>query len=290
MKTVPNGPLLFRVARGMTRSKRAGGGFLMRALDGFGVLNTMAEYHLGPVRISVPLSKLKWDFSDVAGYETRLIDTFCNALAPLEDATLFDCGADIGTFSCLVVSRSKNVGRIVAFEPNADVYVFLENNISNLPVQNQVVAKAVSWFEGSGRMERAPYDLSDHARYLVPGEGLIEVIKIDSLNVRGGDIAIKVDIEGGELDALKGAAETIAAARRCVVGFEANPNVVKRIGRDPVECIKFLESIRPFTFVVAETGARASAHAPLLPGGQTEIWNVVGSTCNQAPPELQHLI
>ena len=102
------------------------------------------------------------------------------------------------------------------------------------------------------------------------------------MNVRGGDIAIKADIEGGELDALMGAAETIAAARRCAVVIEANPTVVKRNGRDPVECLKFLESIRPFDFVVAETGQRASTAGPLLSRGQTAIWNIVGCARQQA--------
>jgi FkbM family methyltransferase len=282
MRTVPNGPLLFRVARRMTRSNLSGGGFLMRTLGRFGVLNAIAEYQFGRVRIGVPLSKLKWDFSDVASYERRLIDTFCEALVPLKDVTLFDCGADIGTFSCLVVSRAQNVRRILAFEPNADVQVFLRTNISNLPLQSQVVAKAVSSFEGRGKLERAPYDPTDHARFLVPGDGPIEVIKIDSMNVRGGDIAIKVDIEGAELDALRGAAETLASARRCVVVFEANHMVGKRIGRDPVECLKFLESLRPFNFVVAETGEHPSTPGPLLRSGQTEIWNVVGCASNEA--------
>jgi hypothetical protein len=104
------------------------------------------------------------------------------------------------------------------------------------------------------------------------------VITIDSLNVRGGDIALKLDIEGGELEALKGAAETIVSARECVVTVEAHPVVAKRVGQDPVECLQFLESLRHFQFLVAETGERPSTSAPLLRTGQTDIWNVVGWT------------
>jgi hypothetical protein len=94
----------------------------------------------------------------------------------------------------------------------------------------------------------------------------------------GGDVAIKLDLEGGELEALKGAAETIAAARECVITVEVHPAVAKRIERDPVESLQFLESVRPFHFLVAETGERPSTSAPILRIGQTDIWNVVGWT------------
>ena len=64
---------------------------------------------------------------------------------------------------------------------------------------------------------------SDHARFLVPGDGPLEVVTIDSFGVRGGNVAIKIDVEGGELEVLKGAAETISSARKCVVTVEAQP-------------------------------------------------------------------
>src|SRR5262249_27824866 len=138
---------------------------------------------------------------------------------------LFDCGADIGTFSALVCWRAEQIVRVVAFEPNPDVSEFLKSNLSNLPIASEMISRAVGSFNGYGRLERATYDRSDHARFLVPGDGQIEMTTIDSMNVRTGDVAIKLDIEGGELEALKGAAETIISARQCVVTLEANPVV-----------------------------------------------------------------
>jgi hypothetical protein len=89
-------------------------------------------------------------------------------------------------------------------------------------------------------------------------------------------MAFKFDIEGGELAAIQGAAETIRSARRCVVTVEAHPLVAKRTGREPIDTLRFLASIREFQFRVAETGSLPSLSSPLLAPNQTEIWNVVG--------------
>jgi FkbM family methyltransferase len=250
----------------------------MRRLDSLGMLNVVAQYQLGRAKFGVPLYRLRWDLSDLERYEAKLIAAFRRALGPLKNVTLLDCGADIGTFFALVCWRAEQIARIIAFEPNPDVQEVLKANLSNLPIASEMISKAVSNFNGRGRLERAKYDASDHARFLVPGDGPIEVITIDSMNVRGGDIAIKLDIEGGELEALKGAAKTIASARECVVAVEAHPVVAKRMGRDPVECLQFLESLRPFKFLVAETGERPSTSARLLGNGQSDVWNVVGWT------------
>ena len=42
--------------------------------------------------------------------------------------------------------------RIVAFEPNPDVYELLKWNLNNLPIASAIVPKGVSSFEGTGRL------------------------------------------------------------------------------------------------------------------------------------------
>jgi FkbM family methyltransferase len=279
MKSVAGAPLMLRIARSMQRSHIRGASFLMRRLDDLGMLDAIAEYELGHLKFSVPLYRIKWDLWDVENYEAQLIDTFCRAIAPLHDVILFDCGADIGTFTSLVCSRTDQISRIVAFEPNPDVHEFLKVNLSNIGLPSEIVLKGVSNFSGRGRLERPSYDpSSDHARFLVPGDGPIEVTKIDSMNVRGGHVAIKLDIEGGEFDALKGAVETITSARECVITLEAHPLVATRTEQDPVECLRFLDSLRPFHFLIAETAERPSLSEPLVKKGQTDTWNLVAWT------------
>jgi FkbM family methyltransferase len=278
MKTISGAPLSLRMARTMSRSHVRGAGVLTRMLGRLGVLDRIAQYELGTVKFGVPLGRMPWDLVDITNYEARLIEFFCRALDPLRAVTFLDCGADIGTFSALVCSRTDRISRIIAFEPNRDTHEFLRSNLSNLAVPYQLVAKAASNFAGRGRLDSPPENPTDHARFLVPGDGPLEVITVDSLKVRGGDIAIKLDIEGGELEALEGAVETIAAAHQCVIAVEASPAVAKRTRRDPVECLRFLTSVRPFHFLVAETRESPTTANPLLKSDQTEIWNVVGWT------------
>src|ERR1700676_1871037 len=101
-------------------------------------------------------------------------------------------------------------------------------SLAQLQIFAETIAKAVGCFKGTGRLEVPDYDRSDHARFLVPGDGPLEVVTIDSYGVRGGDVAIKIDVEGGELEALKGAVETIRSARNWGIIFGLNPQVAKR--------------------------------------------------------------
>jgi FkbM family methyltransferase len=280
-KIVSHAPLSLRLARTMTRWRIRGGDRLVEIFGQLGMLNVVAQYQLGRgVSFSVPLFRADtcWDKRDIEDYEKQLIDSFCRLLEPLSDVALFDCGADIGTFSALVCSQTSRVTRVIAFEPNPDVAGFLKRNLSQLQISSNLITKAVSCFRGTGRLEVPAYDNSDHARFLVPGEGPLEVVTIDSFAVRGGDVAIKIDVEGGELEVLKGAAETIASARKCVITVEANPRVAARTKRDPVECLRFLQSLRPFSFVIAETDESPRTSSPIITDGQKATRNVIAWT------------
>jgi FkbM family methyltransferase len=278
---VTRAPLLLRLAKTLIRWRIRGGDRLVAIFERLGMLNVVAQYQLGRgVSFSVPLFRADtcWDKRDIENYERQLIYSFCRSLEPLFDVVLFDCGADIGTFSALVCSQTSRVRRVIAFEPNPDVAGFMKRNLSQLQIPSRAITKAVSCFKGTGRLEVPAYDHSDHARFLVPGDGPLEVVTIDSCGVRGGDVAIKIDVEGGELDVLRGAAETIASARKCVITVEANPRVAMRTNRDPVECLRFLQSLRPFGFLIAETEESPLTSSPIIKDGEKANRNVIAWT------------
>jgi FkbM family methyltransferase len=218
------------------------------------------------------------ELEDLLQYESALIDLFCSRISPMEDAVLFDCGADIGIFSSAICARSGAISNVLAFEPNGDAFPWLEKNMAALPVPAQAVGCAVANFVGTGKLESPGYDRYYTARFLVPGDGPISVTTIDNYRHFGRSIAIKIDVEGGEIDVLQGAIETIRSARACVIAIEAHPQVASRTGRDPVECLRFIESIRPFQFSVAETGENLSTNRPVLKPGQAEVHNIVCAT------------
>jgi len=245
----------------------------------------VVQFDLGDgFHLTVPLYREDNRFSrdKILCYETQMLSAIRNAARSMRDATLIDCGADIGIISVMLRRQIPAIGRIVAFEPNAEVIPFLSRNLSMLPCPTMMIGHAVGNIDGAGRLVRPNVDQSDHARFLaLDPEGSIRVITIDSLGL-AGNIILKIDVEGGEYAVIEGAAETIRQAPHCVISLEAHPTVAERTGRDPLEPLRLLNSIRPFRFVVAGDAAHwelTSLDQPIFPPGATrEVLNVVASS------------
>lgn len=281
-RTVDGAPWALRLGRWLSRFGVRGGYRLISLADRRGQFDVIARYNLNGLHFHTPLYREdnRWDERDVKDYEIQLVTAFCRIVEKWPNVALFDCGADIGTFSTLVVARCPNVRQVFAFEPNSEVQDVLRMNLVSLNVPATAVTKAVSSFTGKGILVRPPYDGSDHARYLVPcdGDGEIDVVTIDSLGVFAPNVAIKVDVEGGEAAVLKGAEQTIRQAKNCVISLEANPKVARRIGRDPRENLQYLSTLRNFSFLIAETREHVSPEQTLLSANQEDIWNIVAYT------------
>jgi len=238
------------------RNLRGGHRVIMMARNA-GMLNGVAWNRIDQrIRVAFPMiwEDSAWDVEDLRGYEAELLNKLAIEIAALTDVTLIDCGAHLGAFSSLMCSRAPSIRRVVAIEPNTDLHPVLQANLDALPLRTDLRPAAVANFAGTGRLESPPYDKFERARYLVQGKGPIPVITVDSLGIRGGSCVIKIDVEGGEEAVIEGAAETIAAAKHCVVTLEAHPSVALRTGRDPIEYLRKLRSIRPFDCTMAETG------------------------------------
>ena len=95
---------------------------------------------------------------------------------------------------------------------------------------------------------------SPHARFLEPAlDGDIAVRTIDSFHVDvPGGLIIKIDVEGGELNVIQGALETLRRASAFAVVFEAHPDVIRRTGIDPMECIRALCRIHDCRAYISE--------------------------------------
>lgn len=277
MKTVRNGTLLFRLAKALDRRGWRGADFLLRNLERRHLLDYLSVYEFNGIPIGVP-ARDRIDRRDLQAYEPELIAMLCVELRPLNKVTLFDCGAYEGIVGSMICAHTPSISRLVAYEPNTASREVLRWNLSALPIESRLEAKAVSNFEGRGRLVQANYNGLDVASYLEPGPGDIAVTTIDRAEIRGGNIGIKIDVEGEELKVIEGAQETIGSAEHCVIAFEAHPLVAKRIGQDPLVCIERLLAIRRFSFVVAETGDPVPVNRPVLRPGQSNIWNVVGTS------------
>jgi FkbM family methyltransferase len=252
-------PALFRLARAIARRRLRGGHRLEEAIRRFGLLNRVVRYRISDgVSIDVPLWRPEnaWDREDLLTYQSELVDDLVGAVAGMQaPATLLDCGADIGLISVLVAARcGDRLALIVAVEPNRTAYEVLEGNLARLPSPSRAVHAAASDRAGRGTLVSPEYDDSDHARFLVAeADGEVPVIRIDDLELPArASLVIKLDVEGGELQVLRGAERTLAGAAGFAVSFEAHPAVVERTGVDPVDIIAYLDGIKKCDVRVSE--------------------------------------
>lgn len=156
---------------------------------------------------------------------------FCEPLllGPMlpENATVFDVGAFIGTFSLGIAMRRAK--RVVAIEANPAVYPTLKRNLKACcRADHETVMAAVGASEGlAGRAKTNPTNLGATAwspataAQIADGE-VVPLKTLAGLRVEHGDYdLLKLDVEGGERDALLGDLEWITA-NRPIIWAECN--------------------------------------------------------------------
>ena len=152
-----------------------------------------------------------------------------------EGQTFVDIGANVGYYSLLASRLVGDKGKVYAFEPAPDVYQVLLKNIELNKCSNVVaINKAVSSKEGQARLysygvkhdkgQRGLTKVEDmdeawQARHswLRKGSWLsIETTRLSSAVLSPPDF-IKVDVEGGERDALEGMRDILKQGKSVLV-------------------------------------------------------------------------
>ena len=274
-------PWHFRLAKYLIHNQFRGGYRLIDAARKLGWLNVIARYNLdNGVKVDVPLYRVEnsWNERDIREYEEAglafLAETLRERPGPV---TLVDCGADIGLFSVLLASRGVDLARVVAFEPNSEAFPILRSNVGRLP-RGECHDSAVSDFSGRAELRSPRPGTTGHARFIVPNpDGDIPVMRVDDLEVDPRhNLLLKIDVEGAELNVLRGAMKTLGAASWFMVFFEAHPKVVRRTGVDPTECMRLLRSVRPCRFLIDELPeVRLVEDRPFFEQVPERIYNIV---------------
>ena len=122
-----------------------------------------------------------------------------------------DIGAWCGTWSKAIESYAK---RVVAFEPDPLHFHWLEKNCTiNCIPRNQAVGST------DGFISLTEDDFTQAKR--VAGEGKIPMVTIDGLEYDNVDL-IKIDVEGYEMEVLKGAEQTLNTCQYIMIELNNN--------------------------------------------------------------------
>ena len=200
-------------------------------------------------------------------------------------AVFLDVGAHIGTFTLKAAREVGPGGKVVAFEPNPETAALLRDNLSANHLDN-VTVEAIACTDkeqqltlfaapvnntGASSLSHVNAEYGDSAAlkpFQVRGRPIDDVVK--ELNLTRVD-AIKIDVEGAELQVLRGAVETLKRFHPKIV-LEMVPEQLASFHTTPEEVGALIRS----------TGYTMGA--PVNPGGTDWQWTIAQSTVKMSDP------
>jgi FkbM family methyltransferase len=125
------------------------------------------------------------------------------------DYTLLDCGANFGYWSVLVSSAPYGAHKAIAIEPSSQNFAILANNAAINGNRFEPMKCAIGSARGTARLSG-----TKHEAFSIAGDGggggeEVPVIALDNLLddgkiSAGGKYLVKLDVEGVEIEAIKG--------------------------------------------------------------------------------------
>jgi FkbM family methyltransferase len=139
-------------------------------------------------------------------YEDEL-DLLFHASADV-DYTFLDCGANYGYWSVLVSSKPYGAHKAIAVEPSGENFPKLANNAKINGNRFEVMKCAIGATRGTARLSGTKHEAFSIAGSQDDGEE-VPVVALDNLLddgkiSSGGKFLIKLDVEGVEIEAIKG--------------------------------------------------------------------------------------
>ncbi|MGY3605553.1 MULTISPECIES: FkbM family methyltransferase [unclassified Bradyrhizobium] len=124
------------------------------------------------------------------------------------DYTLIDCGANYGYWSVLVSSKPFGSQKAIAIEPSGQNFPKLANNAAINGNRFETMKCAIGAGRGTGKLSGTKHEAFSIAGDQTGGED-VPVIALDNLLDDGkialdGKYLIKLDVEGVEIEAMKG--------------------------------------------------------------------------------------
>lgn len=175
---------------------------------------------------------------------------------------VFDIGANMGYFTVLLAQRVGETGKVIAYEANPEIFAFIRDNlaINYLVPQCELINKAVFSTHGTldlNVLEGFPGFSSAMNRpemyiKLYPGALKTVTVEAEPIDVHAGKYPkirfIKMDIEGGEYDALMGMKSLLHSSEIDFLALEWN----RDMGRDKADALAaYLQGLIDTDYILA---------------------------------------
>lgn len=163
--------------------------------------------------------------------------------------TVVDVGAHVGLHALRMSKRVGESGRVIVVEPSPANAALLRKHIEwngcpNVTIVEAVVGEQPGEIEFVYRTDATdPGGFANSIAYDVGGEtASIEMTTIDAICEGIKPDLIKIDIEGAELLALRGAKKTLLSAHPYLI-VAIHPEAMKALSAAPTEVIEFMQAI-----------------------------------------------
>ncbi len=159
--------------------------------------------------------------------------------------TAVDVGANLGLYTVLLSFLVGPAGRVVAFEPDPHHFALLLKNCALNACAN-VEAHNLALGRGSGRFFLHKEILNSGNNFLGAGgmhsrnEMEVDVLSIDEFLPTLRPDLVKIDVQGWEVEVLRGLRRTLSATPHIALYLEFWPMGLRRAGSSPKELLDLL--------------------------------------------------
>jgi len=192
---------------------------------------------------------------------------------------VIDVGAQVGYYTLLAAQCVGPQGRILAVEPAEENLKLLRGNVARARAAQVVIFPFAAGEREVVRKLNITDSSDSHGFYRHPfaptlRTELVQQLPLDAL-VDGRVDFVKIDVEGAEIEVLRGMSRITGENRHLKFVVEWNPACLEQAGYDPATLIDILEGQGLRLTVLDEHAGRAKSVAeiaPLVRSGSLPRW------------------
>lgn len=194
----------------------------------------------GPISLELATKGI-WEES-----ETELIKKIVS-----DGDVVLDLGANIGYYTMIFAKLIGPKGKVFAFEPEPNNFELLKKNLTINGYQNSTIEDAaVSDENGEIKLYlsegRATNHRTFHSKSVSKNFVVVKKVKLDDYfknnPIRKRISFVKMDVEGSELDALKGMTSILNENKNIKILIEFAPQNIREFGAQPSDLLKILRN------------------------------------------------